>query len=191
MFLEKEQFRQCSITKITKIWLGEQKNGDVKSFLMRVKDPERSIKTQRSNRVIYIINTYPTISRTSDTYPTISRISDNNPSIYWYTLCLDLTTEFTAYPGGMFLRFTHPNWGHIRNTNPRTNPDINPPMWAKLSTCGSNPKAKLMTIMNSSVTNAANYKKKKNKLRYQSYRTPILKLPEPSVKHFIRFLLKK
>lgn len=38
-------------------------------------------------------------------------------------------------------------------------------MWEKLLTCSHNPKAKLMTIMKSSVTNHENYKQNK-KLKY-------------------------
>ena len=48
---------------------------------------------------------------------------------------------------------------------PRRNPDRNPPMCAKLSTCGKIPIARLMATMTKSVSNAAAYgSKRKNEL---------------------------
>ena len=45
----------------------------------------------------------------------------------------------------------HPNWGRSSKINPRRNPERNPPICAKLSTCGNIPMARLMTIINRSV----------------------------------------
>jgi hypothetical protein len=48
---------------------------------------------------------------------------------------------------------------------PRRKPVRNPPICAKLSTCGNIPIARLMTIINRSVTKAATYKIQKNGVR--------------------------
>lgn len=70
------------------------------------------------------------------------------------------------YPGGQAFRLTHPKWGQINNTNPRRKPERNPPIWAKLSTCGRIPTAKFITMIKIRVIRAANctIKKKENKL---------------------------
>lgn len=89
-------------------------------------------------------------------YPTTKSIRERTQRTYWYILCLGLT-EVAINPGGVFLWLTHPNWGRIKNTNPRRKPDKNPPICAKLSTCGRIPIAKLMTMMKTRVNNAANW----------------------------------
>lgn len=77
-------------------------------------------------------------------------------NMHWYVL--NLAFAEGKDPGGAYLWLTHPNCGRIRNTKPRKKPERNPPIWAKLSTCGSIPTAKLIAMMITRVTNAANWK---------------------------------
>lgn len=76
-------------------------------------------------------------------------------------MCLYLT-EGPLCPKLEFLRLclllTHLNWGRIKKINPRRKPEKNPPIWAKLSTCGRIPTAKLITTMTIRVNKAANCK---------------------------------
>lgn len=72
--------------------------------------------------------------------------------MHWYILNLGLSAA-----AGVYLWLTHPNWGRIKNTNPRRKPERNPPIWAKLSTCGRIPTAKLSTMMTRRVSNAATW----------------------------------
>lgn len=90
-------------------------------------------------------------------YPALSSMREITQSMYWYVLCLDLT-EAGIWPARTFRWFTHPNWGLIKNINPRRKPEINPPIWAKLSTWGRSPNAKFNTMMKRRVNNAASCK---------------------------------
>lgn len=85
-------------------------------------------------------------------YPTIKRTREITHNMHWYILNLGLFEAVGAY-----LWLTHPNCGRIRNTNPRRKPEKNPPIWAKLSTCGRIPTAKFTTTMITRVNNAANW----------------------------------
>lgn len=87
------------------------------------------------------------------------RTREMTHNIYWYGLCFGLS-ERLLNPRGILFWLTHPNWGRIRNTNPRRNPEINPPIWAKLSTCGRIPTPKLITMMSTRVNIAASWKHK-------------------------------
>lgn len=90
------------------------------------------------------------------TYPTSNRIREIIHSTYWYFLCL--VTEVALWPEEAYFWLIHMNCGRIKNTNPRRKPETNPPIWAKLSTCGRTPTAKFITIMTMRVSNAANCK---------------------------------
>lgn len=62
-----------------------------------------------------------------EVYPTITRMREITHSTHWYVLNLDLTGA-ELYAGDAYLWLTHPNWGRIRNTNPRRKPVKNPPI---------------------------------------------------------------
>lgn len=82
------------------------------------------------------------------------RISESNQSTHWYVLNLG-AVDVDELNAGAYLWLTHPNCGRIKNTKPRRKPDKNPPIWAKLSTCGRIPTARLTTIIITSVVKAA------------------------------------
>lgn len=87
-------------------------------------------------------------------HPAISRTRETSHNTYWCVLYLD----FTAALPGRFLPSSHPYRGRGNKTKPRKNPVRNPPMWAKLSTCGRIPIARLIAMMTKRVSKAAAYK---------------------------------
>lgn len=88
---------------------------------------------------------------------TTTRIRETIQSPRWYILNFDLTgiVEFGAY-----LWLIQPNCGRIRSTKPRRKPAMNPPRWAKLSTFGRIPTARLIAIMTTRVIRAAAWRYK-------------------------------
>lgn len=90
-------------------------------------------------------------------YPAIRSISEMIHNTHWYILNLCSTAE-EEFVREVYLWLTHPNCGRMRNTNPRRNPETNPPIWAKLSTWGRIPTAKLITMMTNRVTRAATWR---------------------------------
>jgi hypothetical protein len=98
----------------------------------------------------------------------MSTIRDITHSTYWYVWCLDWAGG-AMYPGGHVFWLIHLNWGRIKNTKPRKNPERNPPIWAKLSTCGRSPTARFTAMMQRRVNSAANCTQKSASVRQLGY----------------------
>lgn len=88
------------------------------------------------------------------TYPTISKILAIIHRTIWWAVYLDLRRVLACRLSDQ------PNWGRISNTKPRRKPLKNPPMCAKLSTCGRIPTAKLIAMITTRVNRAAAYQNK-------------------------------
>lgn len=107
---------------------------------------KRQYDTCKSNnaRLMHMIFTEKEKKRNyKKTYPAMNKIKARTHKTHWYAIYFDLA----SLPGGRLWRADQPNWGRINKMNPRRKPVRNPPMCAKLSTCGSIPSAKLIAIM--------------------------------------------
>lgn len=95
------------------------------------------------------------LSSNFGTYTAISSTKETTHRTYWYILCLG-SIELVVSPLGKFLWLIHPYWGRNKITKPARKPVINPPIWAKLSICGSMPSAKFDKMTVTRINKAAN-----------------------------------
>lgn len=118
---------------------------------------DHNLTIDNTNLYIYWTYSVPIYN----THPVIKIIIEPTQSMRWYILNLGVA-EVDIEPRGVYFCVIHLNWGRIKNTNPRKNPERNPPIWAKLSTCGRTPTAKFTATMRKRLTNAATWKYKAN-----------------------------